>query len=51
MSTVLAHGELLIDFVRDKGELKTTMNYLKGTENEWIRSVQGMVNERLFSVL
>jgi uncharacterized protein YbbC (DUF1343 family) len=45
---ILAGDEILIDFAQGKGELKTTMDYLKNAENEWIQSVQGMVNEALF---
>ena len=48
---ILVGDELLIDFVRGKGELRTTTGYLKGAENEWILSVQDMVDERLVSVL
>lgn len=45
---ILVGDEILIDFVQGKGELQTTMDYLKNAENEWIQSVQGMANEALF---
>ncbi|WP_298348439.1 DUF1343 domain-containing protein [Runella sp.] len=45
---ILVGDEILIDFVQGKGELKTTMDYLKNAENEWIQSVQGIANEALF---
>lgn len=48
---ILVGDELLIDFVQGKGELKITINYLESIENEWIKSVKGIINECLFSVL
>ncbi|AEI48894.1 DUF1343 domain-containing protein [Runella slithyformis] len=48
---ILVGDELLLEFVQGKETLKATIDYLKHHENQWIRSVEGVTGERLFSVL
>lgn len=48
---ILVGDELLIEFMQGKETLKTVVDYLKHQENQWIQSVEGVAEERLFSVL
>lgn len=48
---ILVGDELLLEFVQGKETLKATIDYLKHHENQWIRSVEGVTGQRLFSVL
>ncbi|AXE20063.1 DUF1343 domain-containing protein [Runella rosea] len=47
---ILVGDKTLLNFVNGKESLKVTIDYLKHQENEWIQSVEGVKEERLFSV-
>ncbi len=48
---ILSGDKILIDFVDGHQELKTTVEYLKYSEKQWIREVEGVAGEQLFLVL
>lgn len=47
---ILVGDEILLEFVQGRETLKATVDYLKHQENQWIQSVEGVAEERLFSV-
>lgn len=47
---ILVGDKILLNFIHGTESLKATIDYLKHRENEWIGAIEGVTEERLFSV-